>query len=130
MNKKMYSIILGAVLIGAFFLPYMSVFGMDISGFKIATAKGGDWQQYLLLIIPISGIMLLIGALNNGNYPGGRTIWTWLPLLGVLWLAVIAPLIEGVAIGDIFNALFKGKGIGFWLTLVTSIAAIAYNPKD
>ena len=67
MNRKMYSIILGAILLIGFFLPYFSFFGMNVSGLKMATAEGGDWKQYLLFLIPLSGLMLLVGGVNNGK---------------------------------------------------------------
>ena len=128
MDKKMLTIILAVVLIGCFFLPYMSFMGMSISGLDTVTGEG-DWQKYILALIPLSGVMLLIGALNNGNYPGGRMIWCWLPLLTVLYLLFINPLIKGAAIGDIFKMLGKGYGIGLWITIAASLVLAFYNPK-
>jgi hypothetical protein len=130
MDKKMLSIILAVVLIGCFFLPYMSFMGMSASGLDSVTSKGGDWQKYILLLIPLSGAMLLVGALNNGNYPGGRMIWCWLPLLTVLYIIFINPLIKGAAIGDIFKAIGKGYGIGLWITIAASLVLALYNPKS
>lgn len=126
----MYSIILGAILLIGFFLPYFSFFGMNVSGLKMATAEGGDWKQYLLFLIPLSGLMLLVGGVNNGNYPLGRGLWTALPLLTILFLFIGAPVIDGQSIGDVFKALGKGYGIGMWLSIAAAVAAIAYNPKD
>ena len=128
MDKKMLTIILAVVLIGCFFLPYMSFMGMSISGLDTVTGEG-DWQKYILALIPLSGVMLLIGALNNGNYPGGRMIWCWLPLLTVLYLLFINPLIKGAAIGDIFKMLGKGYGIGLWITIAASLVLAFYNPR-
>lgn len=126
MNKKMLSIILGAVLVAAFFLDW----GGKISGFDWVKLSGGPWEKYVLLLLPISGAMLLVGALNNGNYPGGRGTWTWLPLVAVLFWLFGFPLIEGASIGDVFKSLGKGWGIGWWLTVVASLALAFYNPKD
>lgn len=129
MNKKTLSIVLGAVLAGAFFLPYFSMFGIGISGFDTVFKGGGsgngEWEKYIFLLIPISGIMLLVGALNNGNYIGGRAVWTWLPLLTVLYY-IIRLLMEKVP----FDALFKLFGYGFWITVVAAIVAVVYNPKE
>ena len=130
MNKKMYSIVLGAILLIGFFLPYFSLFGFNMSGLKMATAEGGDWQQYLLFLIPLSGLMLLVGGLNNGNYPLGRGLWTALPLLTILFMVIGSPLIKGREFGEIFESLGKGYGIGLWLTIAASIAALVYNPKN
>ncbi len=129
MDKKMLTIILAVVLIGCFFLPYWSGMGMNVSGLDSVTGKGGNWQKYIFLLIPLSGAMLLIGALNNGNYPGGRMIWTWLPLLTVLYVLIVKPLIDGAAIGDIFKMIGKGYGIGWWITIAASLVLALYNPK-
>jgi hypothetical protein len=129
MDKKMLTIILAVVLIGCFFLPYWSGMGMSVSGLDSVTGQGGNWQKYIFLLIPLSGVMLLIGALNNGNYPGGRAIWTWLPLLTVLYVLIVKPLIDGAAIGDIFKMIGKGYGIGWWITIAASLVLALYNPK-
>ena len=129
----MLTIILAVVLIGCFFLPFYSFFGASISGYDLVFAgnKGGkeEWDKYVLLLIPLSGVLLLIGALNNGNYIGGRGIWTWLPLLAVLYLIIGAPLVHGAAIGDIFKMIGKGYGIGLWITIAASLVLAFYNPK-
>lgn len=129
MDKKMLTIILAVVLIGCFFLPYISFMGMGASGYDAVFSGGGDWKKYILLLIPVSGVMLLIGAMNNGNYILGRGIWTWLPLLAVLYMIIGEPLINGAAIGDIFKVIGKGYGAGLWITIIASLVLAFYNPK-
>ncbi len=124
MDKKMLTIILAVVLIGCFFLAYFSFMGMGVSGYDTVFSGGGNWEKYIMLLIPVSGVMLLIGALNNGNYIGGRAIWTWLPLLTILYY-LVRMVIEGVGIGD----LFKVIGIGLWISLAASLVLAFYNPK-
>lgn len=124
MDKKMLTIILAVVLIGCFFLAYFSFMGMGVSGYDTVFSGGGNWEKYIILLIPVSGVMLLIGALNNGNYIGGRAIWTWLPLLTILYY-LVRMVIEGVGIGD----LFKVIGIGLWISLAASLVLAFYNPK-
>lgn len=134
MDKKMLTIILAVVFIGCFFLAYFSFFGMGISGYDLVFSgnKGGkgDWQKYILLLIPLSGILLLIGAVNNGNYPIGRNLLCWLPLLAIIFTLIISPLIDGVEFGEIFSALGKGYGVGLWITIAAAIVAVVYNPKE
>ncbi len=118
--------ILAVVLIGCFFLPYVSVMGMSASGFDAVKGPGGDWKKYIPLLIPISGVLLLIGALNNGNYPLGRNFLCWLPLLTCIFLLVIDPLlISKVAIGDMVKVI----GVGLWITVAASVVLAFYNPK-
>jgi hypothetical protein len=125
MDKKIFTIILAVVLIGCFFLDYAGgVSGYDLV-FKI---PGNDWQKYIPLLIPVSGALLLIGALNNGNYIIARAIWAWIPLLTILYWFIGSPLINGVAIGDIFKGLGKGYGIGLWVTIAASLVLAVYNP--
>lgn len=128
MDRKTLTIVLAVALLGSFFLPFYSFGGGGISGFDIVSAKGGDWQKYIVLLIPISAILLLIGALNN-NYILGRGLLSWLPLLTLLFLLIGNPLIEGAAIGDVFKSLGKGWGVGMWVTVVSSIVLAFYNPS-
>ena len=122
----MLTIILAVVLIGCFFLDYGS--GSGSSGFN--TVKGGGpWEKYVLILIPLSGALLLIGELNNGNYPLGRNTLCWLPLLAVLFWIIGMPLIEGASIGDTFKAIGKNYGIGWWATIAASLVLALYNPK-
>lgn len=129
MDRKMLTIILGVLLIAGFFLPYYSFFGMNISGFDAIKSPGGGWQKYIILLIPLSGVLLLIGALNNENYMLSRGILCMLPLLTVLFMIFISPLLDGAKIGDIFKSIGKGYGIGMWLTIATSLVLAFYQPR-
>lgn len=125
MNKKILSIILGAALAGSFFLDY----GGGASGLDIVQVPVSDWHKYLYLVFPVCGLMLLVGALNNDNYFVARILWAVLPLLTVLFILVGIPLMNGVAIGDIFKMLGKGYGIGWWVTIGASLVLAVYHPK-
>ena len=139
MDKKMLTIILAIALLGCFFLPYLK-FGSagSASGFEIVTAedgRGGDidviLMKYIWVLIPISAIMLLIGALNNGNYFLGRGIWAWLPLLTLLYFVVRLFLEARKGEGSFeIGELAEVFGVGFWATLVVSLVLAIYNPRS
>lgn len=129
MDKKTLNIVLGAALLGSFFLAYFSLFGRSISGYDMATAPGGDWKQYLLLLIPLTGLLLLVGAFNNGNSILPGSLLSVLPLLTLLFIMILNPLIDGREIGDIFKALGKGYGIGLWIAIAASLVLAFYRPR-
>jgi hypothetical protein len=128
MDRKMLTIILGLALLVSFFLPYLgSISGLDI------VKNGGDAPDkvmaYIWLVFPISGLMLLIGALNRGNYPGGRSLWFWLPLLALIFILFIYPVMNDVSLGDTFKTFGKGFGIGLWIALAASVIGVFANPR-
>jgi hypothetical protein len=127
MDRKTLTIILAVILIGCFFLDYSKGGG---SGYEyVFNTPGGKgvWEKYVWLLIPISGVMLLIGALNNSNYMLGRSLWSWLPLLTILFF-----LIRAYMRANDFSAVtatVKNFGIGLWITAVAAIILAFYNPR-
>ena len=130
MDRKTFTIILAVVLLGSFFLAYLSYSGRSISGYDMVFSTGdlGGWRKYLMLLIPLSGLLLLLGAFN-GNYILGRNVLCWLPLLTLIFFIFIDPLIDGTAIGDIFKNIGKIYGIGMWLTIAGALLLAFYTPK-
>ncbi len=127
MDRKTLTIILAVALIASFFLPFYSFGGRGASGLDIVTAKGAGWETYLILLIPISGLLLLLGELNN-NYILSRGLLSWLPFLTILFILFINPLIKGADFGSIFKNIGKGYGAGLWIAIVTSLVLAFYNP--
>lgn len=128
MNRKMLTIILAVILIASFFLPLTSAGSGSAFDVVKGPSYGSDIEimlmKYLWILIPVSGLILLIGALNNEQYAFGRAIWTLLPLLVVLYI-IVRPIINGAKIGD----MVKGFGIGFWVMLGASLILAIYHPK-
>ncbi len=133
MNRKILTIILAVLLIASFFLPMGA--GGSTSAFDLVQGpsfgKGFEalFMKYGWILVPLSGLMLLIGALNNENYFLGRGIWAFLPLLALLMLLIGIPLIQGAAIGDILKVVTKMYGIGVWVALAASLVLAVYWPK-
>ena len=133
MDRKMVTLILGLALVVCFFLPYIDIgyFG-KASGFNMVFPKGGGgegWERFVWLLIPISGVLLVFGALGNENYILGRGLLSWLPLLALIFNLIISPLLHKAAIGDVLKSLGQSYGIGLWLTIGVSLVLAFYNPK-
>ena len=43
---------------------------------------------------------------------------------------IVAPLIKGAEIGDVFKGLGKGFGIGLWIAVAASLVLALYRPKS
>lgn len=131
MNRKILTMILAVLLIASFFLPigmHASTSPFDIvQGPSYGSEIEGMLMKYGWLLIPLSGIMLLIGALNNETYFLGRGIWAFLPLLALLYL-LIRPI---TLLGGRFDimGLVKGLGVGYWIGLVAALVLAFYWPK-
>jgi hypothetical protein len=130
MNRKILTLILAVALIASFFLP-LSSGSTAYSAFDIvkASSPGGGGieimlMKYIWIIFPLSGLMLLVGAVNNENYFLGRGVWAWLPLLAVIYI-IVRPVTNGVNIMD----MVKGFGVGMWVAVAASIAAAFIWPK-
>lgn len=132
MDRKILSIILGIALIVSFFLPMFSGV-LNFSAFEMVKAPSGgglDFEmtiyKYVWVLVPLSGVMLIVGALNNNQYILGRGLWAILPLLAVLYY-IIRPLMESNSnIGD----MVKRFGIGMWLAVAASLILAFYWPKQ
>lgn len=129
MNRKILTIILSIVIIAGFFLPFGQSFESG-SAFDIVQgpSSGSDIEvmimKYGWLLIPVSGLALLIGALNKEQYAPARIFWALLPLLFLLYW-VIRPVTDGGQIED----LLKIVGIGFYVMLAGALVLAIYHPK-
>lgn len=133
MNRKILTIILAVLLIASFFLPMGA--GGSTSAFDLVQAPsfGNSFEalfmKYGWLLIPLSGLMLLIGALNKETYFLGRGIWAMLPILALLMLLIGIPMMQGAAIGDVFKLITKMYGVGVWVALAASLVLAVYWPR-
>jgi hypothetical protein len=134
MDKRTITIILAVVLIGCFFLPYLQFFGKGASGYDIVTARGNGKEilmQYIWILLPLSGLMLLLGAMNHGNYILGRSFWIWLAVLTCVFV-IVKLLIDAKGTGESFGIgeIFKVFGLGFWISLGVALIVALFNPRS
>ncbi len=136
MDRKTITIVLALALISCFFLPYLKYGTVSANGFNLLTSKatsGADkgllLMKYIWILIPVAAIMLIVGALNNGNYFLRRSIWALLPLLTVL--LVMAQLFrdtKSIKSGITISDLSENFGIGYWITAGISLVLAFYWP--
>ena len=143
MNKKIWTIILGGLIILGFFLPYLQFGGiLAVSGFDLvfnsSRTLGSDsiskLELYFWLIIPLAGLLLLLGALNNEKYILSRGFLKWLPLLGLLFIFARFTFAADGNVnrtdGDMYSTIIKLLGSGYWISLVAAILLVAYTPRQ
>ncbi|HEV7779903.1 MAG TPA: hypothetical protein VGO58_01485 [Chitinophagaceae bacterium] len=127
MNRKILTIILAIAIIAGFFLPLSnagstSAFDAVQAAYPVSGVEA-ILMKYLWILVPVSGLLLLIGALNNEQYAPARVLWAVLPLLALAYI-IVRPVIEGMDIG----AMVKSFGIGFWVMLGGALILAIYHP--
>ena len=132
MTRRIWTILVSLALIGCFFLAFFRNGNFSISAYDIVfkTPGGeGQWEKYIWLLIPLSSILLLIGALNNGHYFISRTLFCWTPLFTVIFIIVRWYLLqkEGNEIAG-FGDFIKTIGEGLWATLGLSLLLSGCQP--
>jgi hypothetical protein len=129
-NNKSLIIIVCIALVAAFFMPWINFF-IKISAWDMIFGDYSEFDssslKYIVLLIPISAILIVSGAASNKeNYIISTRLLFKIPVvsLGIVILAILLSLNEDGErvrvsdLGDIFQVL----GIGFWITLIASVA--------
>jgi hypothetical protein len=126
--NRSISIALATILVAAFFMPLMRVFG-NISAWDMIF---GDVSRlidtdakYIAVVIPAAGVLIFIGAVfNNEDYLIPQRILFLLPILTLISLAIAIGInLEENSRGEgdfDFEEFVKLFGIGFWLTFIAS----------
>ncbi len=128
MNRKIITIILAIAIIAGFFLPLSSAgSGSAFDSVQAAYPVSGVeaiLMKYLWILVPVSGLILLVCALNNEQYVPARFLWAILPFLALAYI-IVRPVTEGMDIGD----MVKTFGIGLWVMLGGALLLAVYHPK-
>jgi len=128
-NNKSVIITLAAVLVAAFFMPWVKFF-VSLSAWDMLFGEAGRYIdtgfKYIAILIPIAGAIIIYGAaFNNENYPIAKGLLFRLPLitLVVLIIAIVSKIGDtgGRFRSSDLENITNIFGIGFWLTLVASI---------
>lgn len=132
-SNKSFVVIVAAVLVAAFFMPWIKFF-VGISAWDMIFGDVGKFIdtgfKYLALLIPIAGALIIYGAaFNNENYPLQKRLLFAIPILTLaIIILTLATKISGSGgrrgsdLAEMMEeGLFKVLGIGFWLTLIASI---------
>ena len=122
MRRRSITIFLSIALIASFFIPYYNWDSFSLSGLDFVLSTHTPGLKYLLLLIPLSGILLLLEALSDDRY-----------LINKQWLMKI-PLIVSITMAFViyFNMNSKAMpferisylqilGWGFWLIMIISL---------
>ncbi len=131
LNFKKIENICAIVLLVAFFLPWVSFFGMSASGYSIPGIVSGlnqwgsslsgeaasvPWQVYLVYLVPLTAIGVLVTDFLKTDEMIARIVAI---LAGVIPIAgVIYMLIESG--GEVFNYL----SLGAYLTILAAIGML------
>jgi hypothetical protein len=120
-NEKNIARVCGVLIVIAYFLPWMSMVFVSISGFtigkmaitKIAEGAGPLWALPSLLFV-VLGIASAVVNNKRGHRASGGYV-----LLIVIWI-----LVEMA--GGTRGSFFEVIGIGLWITLVAAIGQIVF----
>jgi hypothetical protein len=137
-NNKSVIITLSAILVAAFFMPWVKFF-VSLSAWDMLFGEAGRYLdtgfKYIAILIPIAGALIIYGAaFNKENYPLSKQFLFLLPILTLIVIAVAIGAKIGDSGGrmrdsDVENVI-KIFGIGFWLTLIASIILPFLNSQS
>ncbi|HYC39893.1 MAG TPA: hypothetical protein VEB63_05335 [Chitinophagaceae bacterium] len=136
MNKKTSAIILALLLLGVFFLPFLS-FTQDykLSGFEVVFGKDGREGigqgrfMFVSLLIPLGAVLITLSALTERSSTLSNYVY-WMPLLGLIYLTIMSFLEMQSGARQVGGSLSFGQmmgtlAYGYWLTLAASVLVVA-----
>lgn len=118
-------------------MPWINIF-VNLSAWEMVFGNAGELIgssfRYVAIIIPIAGILIIYGAaFNNENYPIPKQVLFQLPIGTLLIIGIVIGQKlsggEGRMNSSDFNNIISFFGIGFWLSLVSSLLLSILNKK-
>jgi hypothetical protein len=105
--------IAGAMLVVAFFGPWIDVLGLvQVSGWDLAREEMVGWKRHLLWLYPAGGLALAWTAWQGDRAARGVAL-------------AVGVFVVGLAAYHVFDGLVETLRYGAWLTIVGAAVAIA-----
>ena len=121
MDKNTLRLLLSFAVIGSFFFPLFDWNSFEMNGLNYILSEHIPRYKYLLAFIPLTALVIFIGAWYEDNFLFRRRIILWIPLLSlslVFLMRLLRPdYPDGYA--DYQSPLIT-TDIGFWLTMLFS----------
>lgn len=105
-------------MLAAFFMPWVEIFGMGVSGFSLGK-QGGD-AACLWLVPILAGITIAVSVGARNNRPMGI-------LTGVMLLLMLAFSLLRLSNAAGTNAVTQLLSVGFYATVLLCIAIIVFS---
>jgi hypothetical protein len=111
----------GAGLVAGFFMRWMTVGEIvSVSGFSLMITQGeaatllSGGSRWWLLVVPVFGLLVLIGAFSGRRY--------------ALWAALFAGLsVLGFGFYSAIRLFFQTTGLGMWVVVVSAFVAFGLS---
>jgi tetratricopeptide (TPR) repeat protein len=123
-NNKAIIIALCIALLIGFFTPWLRIF-INLSAYDMVFGTAGDIinspLRYIVVTIPILSVIIIYSIAQN-EPPSSKPFLFCLPLLVLIVISIlICYKIGGDNLNNLNGDIIKVFGIGFWLTLISSI---------
>jgi hypothetical protein len=137
-NNKSIIIIVSAILLVSFFLPWINFF-VRISAWEMLFGKMVNYIdtdfKYIAVLIPLTSIIIIYcAAFNNEKYPISKGLLFIMPMLTliVISMAIVFKIDSNAGrygSADL-ESIIKVFGIGFWLTVISSFVLPFINSQS
>lgn len=104
---------IGVAVVVAFFLPFIDIGLVAVSGWEMLTANHGSLEMRIALgLLPIAGLGLIVSALAGPKAARFAGAAFGIGVFGYTALALV-------------RAFFATSGYGLWITLAAAVAGLA-----
>jgi hypothetical protein len=116
MERKSIVLLLACALTASFFFPLFNWDSFEMSGPNFILSDHTPPFKYLLSLIPLISIVLFLRTYYKERFVFSRRLISWLPLTVLIVVFIAGAIQTG------FSNLVMHTAIGFWMTLLFSLA--------